>query len=98
MFLIYRPSVFNARCLSSRCPGKNRYYATNEILPRHFIQTAEISGVGSTVVHAIFNDLIENFETAFAKVQNALPKDFHEELANSIRVAATHRIKQISDG
>ena len=77
--------------------GKDRHYAMNEILPRHFIQTAEISGVSSAVVHAIFEDLVENFETAFAKVQKALPRGFPEELANSIRMAATHRISQMSD-
>ncbi len=77
--------------------GKNRHYAMNEILPRHFVQTAEISGVGAAVVHAIFKDLVENFEPAFAKVQKALPKGFPEELTNSIREAAIHRIGLIGD-
>ena len=77
--------------------GKNRHYAMNDILPRHFIQTAEISGVGASVVHAIFSDLAENFEPAFAKVLKALPKGFPEELTNSIRVAAVHRISLLSD-
>lgn len=77
--------------------GKNRHYAMNEILPSHFIQTAEISGVGASVVHAIFKDLVENFEPAFSKVQKALPKGFPEELTNSIRAAAMHRVRVISD-
>jgi serine/threonine-protein kinase HipA len=77
--------------------GKNRHYAMNEILPGHFIQTAAISGVGASVVHAIFKDLVENFEPAFSKVQKALPKGFPEELTNSIRVAAMHRVRVISD-
>ena len=77
--------------------GKNRHYAMDQILPRHFIQTAEISGVGASVVHAIFRDLVENFEPAFAKVQKALPKGFPEELTSSIRVAAIQRIGLISD-
>jgi serine/threonine-protein kinase HipA len=77
--------------------GKNRHYAMNEILPRHFIQTAEISGVGASVVHSIFKDLVENFEPAFSKVLKALPEGFPEELTNSIRVAAIRRIGVISD-
>lgn len=77
--------------------GKNCHYAMNEILPSHFIQTAEISGVGASVVHAIFKDLVENFEPAFSKVQKALPKGFPEELTNSIRAAAMHRVRVISD-
>jgi serine/threonine-protein kinase HipA len=77
--------------------GKNRHYAMNEILPRHFIQTAEISGIGAAVVHAIFKDVVENFEPAFAKMQKALPKGFPEELTNSIREAAIHRLHLIGD-
>lgn len=77
--------------------GKNRHYAMHDILPRHFVQTAEISGVGASVVHAIFKDLAENFEAAFAKVQKALPKGFHEELVSSIKAAALHRMGLISD-
>jgi serine/threonine-protein kinase HipA len=77
--------------------GKNRHYTMSEILPRHFIQTAEISGVGAAVVRAIFEDLVKNFEPAFAKVQKALPKGFPDELTDSIKVAATQRIGIISD-
>jgi serine/threonine-protein kinase HipA len=32
----------------------------SEILPRHFVQTAEISGVGTGLVRSIFKDLAEN--------------------------------------
>jgi len=77
--------------------GKNRHYEVNEILPHHFIQTAEASGVGARMVHAIFKDLVENFETAFAKVEKALPKGFPEALPNSIRTAAIQRLKFTSD-
>ncbi|MBR0755657.1 type II toxin-antitoxin system HipA family toxin [Bradyrhizobium jicamae] len=76
--------------------GKSRHYTMNEILPRHFIQTAEISGVGTTVVRSIFNDLTETFETTFAEVLEALPKGFPKKLTNSIRTAAVHRLELIS--
>jgi serine/threonine-protein kinase HipA len=49
------------------------------------------------VVHAIFKDLVENFEPEFAKVQKVLPKGFPEELTNSISVAAIQRIGLLSD-
>ena len=77
--------------------GKSRHYAFEEILPRHFVQTAEISGVGTHVVHAIFEDLVENFEKAFARVMKELPKGFPEVLTNSIRAAAILRLKLIGD-
>ncbi|QOZ31681.1 type II toxin-antitoxin system HipA family toxin [Bradyrhizobium sp. CCBAU 53421] len=77
--------------------GKSRHYTMNEILPRHFIQTAEMSGVGVPVVRAIFNELTKTFETNFESVTKALPKGFPKNLMESIRVAALHRIKLISE-
>ena len=76
--------------------GKSRHYTMSEILPRHFVQTAEIGGVGSAVVRSIFNDLTERFETTFANVRKALPKSFPKELTNSIQTAAIHRLGLIA--
>jgi serine/threonine-protein kinase HipA len=72
--------------------GKSRHYAMNEILPRHFTQTAEIAGVGAAVVHAIFKDLAENAEQAIGAAIDELPDGFPEAVTNSIRVAMNHRI------
>lgn len=77
--------------------GKSRHYTVNEILPRHFIQTAEISGVGLPVVRSIFKDLAETFETAFNDVLKTLPRDFPEQLTSSIRTAALHRTSLIAE-
>ncbi|MGX1350128.1 serine/threonine-protein kinase HipA [Bradyrhizobium elkanii] len=77
--------------------GKSRHYTMNEILPRHFIQTAEMSGVGVPVVRAIFNELTKTFETNFESVTKALPRGFSKNLMESIRAAALHRIKLISE-
>jgi serine/threonine-protein kinase HipA len=77
--------------------GKNRHYAIEEVQSRHFIQTAEISGVSAAVVHTVLKDLAENFERAFNEVQKALPKRFPGELVNSIRDAALRRIDLMSD-
>jgi len=49
------------------------------------------------VVHAIFEDLVENFEKAFARVMKELPKGFPEVLTNSIRAAAILRLELIGD-
>jgi serine/threonine-protein kinase HipA len=72
--------------------GKNRHTALNEILPRHFIQTAELSGVATAMVRSIFRDLAEKVEPAFASVLAKLPNGFPEGLTNSIRAAAIHRV------
>ncbi len=72
--------------------GKSRHYAMSEILPRHFIQTAEIAGVGADMVRSIFKDLAENAEQAIAAAIDELPDGFPEAMTNSIRAAMSHRI------
>ena len=77
--------------------GKNRHFRMDEILPRHFIQSAEISGVGASIVRSIFADLVEKFGTVFADVKKALPKGFPEELTKSIEAATEQRIGLLRD-
>jgi serine/threonine-protein kinase HipA len=72
--------------------GKSRHYAMDEILPRHFIQTAEIAGVGAGLVRSIFEDLAENAEQAIEVAIDELPDGFPEAMTNSIRTAMSHRI------
>src|SRR3954453_6027201 len=72
--------------------GKSRHYAISEILPRHFIQTAEIAGVGAGLVRSIFKDLAENAERVIGAAIDELPDGFPEAMTNSIRTAMSHRI------
>jgi serine/threonine-protein kinase HipA len=72
--------------------GKSRHYAIDEILPRHFVQTAEIAGVEASLVRSIFEDLAENAEQAIGAAIDELPDGFPEAMTNSIRAAMSHRI------
>jgi len=72
--------------------GRSRHYAMSEILPRHFIQTAEISGVATGMVRSIFKQLAENAEQAIATAIDELPDGFPEGMTNSIRAAISHRV------
>jgi serine/threonine-protein kinase HipA len=72
--------------------GKSRHYAIDEILPRHFIQTAEIAGVGAALVRSIFTDLAENAEQAIGAAIDGLPDGFPDAMTNSIHAAMSHRI------
>ncbi|MCP1758562.1 type II toxin-antitoxin system HipA family toxin [Bradyrhizobium elkanii] len=78
--------------------GKSRHYTVNEILPRHFLQTADLSKVISQAsVRTLFIDLVSRFEEAFDEVTKGLPKSFPKDLTTSIRAAALHRIELIKD-
>ncbi|WP_095090001.1 type II toxin-antitoxin system HipA family toxin [Mesorhizobium sophorae] len=72
--------------------GKGRHYAINDIMPRHFIQTAELSGVGAALVKSIFDDLAESAVRAFDEVVESLPGGFPEAMTDSIGKAIVHRL------
>ncbi len=72
--------------------GKSRHYPVNDILPRHFAQTANIAGVGKPMMNAIFDDFSANALKQADKVINALPKGFPDQLVESVRAAIEARI------
>jgi serine/threonine-protein kinase HipA len=76
--------------------GKSRHHTVNEILPRHFLQTADLAGVGHALVLNIFNDLGATFETRFRDVVKALPANFPKEIAASIQQAALYRLSLVA--
>ena len=64
--------------------GESRHYGIGQIMPRHFIQSAEKSGMSASEVQQIFAELIDSQEEAVNHVCTALPAGFPEDLADSI--------------
>lgn len=77
--------------------GKNRHYAIDDIVPRHFLQTADIAGVGTPVMKAIFEDIAENVERQAQAAIAELPNGFPEPLVTSIMTAVSHRTGLVAD-
>ncbi len=77
--------------------GTNRHYAVHDIVPRHFMQTADIAGVGTPTMKAIFEDIHANAERQAQAVVTSLPGNFPDQLVNSTMVAISHRIRLIAD-
>ena len=73
--------------------GKSRHYAINDVMPRHFTQTAEVAGVGEALVRPIFDDLAKNADRAFEEVVTALPRGFPEGLIDSVGKALARRLR-----
>jgi serine/threonine-protein kinase HipA len=71
--------------------GKNRHYAICDIVPRHFLQMADVAGVGESVIQNIFKDLSTDTEARIVTVVNALPADFPESLVASVTNALSRR-------
>ena len=73
--------------------GNNRHYVIDGIMPRHFVQSAENSGVPSTVIEQICADLAESAEAAIDECFAILPDDFPAELAESIAGGMRKRLR-----
>ena len=71
--------------------GKNRHYSVPDIMPRHFLQTADIAGVGTPAMRRIFDDIAENVEKQADKVIMSLPRGFPEQLVDAVKSAIVKR-------
>lgn len=77
--------------------GKSRHYAVQDVMPRHFLQTAAFAGVGMPTMRAIFEDIAVDTERRTDDVIAALPATFPEPLAASVRGAILHRAELIGE-
>ncbi len=75
--------------------GDNRHYVMDTILPRHFVQTAESSGVKGTVVEEVCAEVAGSAEHAIGEALGSLPEDFPEALADSIIQGVRARLKRL---
>lgn len=77
--------------------GKNRHYPVDTIMPRHFLQTAELAGVGTPLMRTIFEDLAAHAEKQTDAVIATLPREFPDQLITSVRAAIKHRAGLLAD-
>lgn len=75
--------------------GKRGHYTVNTIVPRHFIETAEESGMPARTVQALLEELLVQTPEAIDIVLKNLPPNFPEEIASSISEGMKHRLGQI---
>jgi serine/threonine-protein kinase HipA len=83
------------QCKLAMAVGKNRHYVIDEILPRHFVQTASTAGVGQAVIDAILSDLAETAPRALDEVARALPADFPARLFDQLAEGIRRRLRTI---
>jgi serine/threonine-protein kinase HipA len=77
--------------------GKNRHYDVHEIMPRHFLQTADLAGVGLRAMRLIIEDLAETAPRKAAAVIEALPQDFPVQLIDSVMTAISERSRLLAE-
>ncbi len=64
--------------------GKNRHYRWQHICVRHWIRTAELSGLDGNIAKKLMVELAEKTDGIIDAVKRGLPTDFPEEISGSI--------------
>ncbi|WP_086467061.1 type II toxin-antitoxin system HipA family toxin [Oceanibaculum nanhaiense] len=77
--------------------GKNRHYQVDDIIPRHFLQTAELAGVGMPLMRALFEEIADTAVGRTDTVMESLPPGFPEQLIASVSAAVRKRTKLVAD-
>ena len=75
--------------------GKNRHYHVEEVLPRHFVQSAAAAGIGDAMITAVMQDLAATLPQAFDEVASALPAGFPAQIVESIAAGMNRRLRRI---
>jgi serine/threonine-protein kinase HipA len=73
--------------------GTRRHYVIKEITARHFIQTAELAGIGAKVALELIDEVIASSPKALATVQSQLPKDYPAQIAEAVFAGIDTRVK-----
>lgn len=77
--------------------GRNRHYAIHSIMPRHFLQTADLAGVGVPIMRTIFAELIAHAERQAEAVIASLPPGFPDQLVTSVMTAIAQRRRLLTE-
>jgi serine/threonine-protein kinase HipA len=77
--------------------GKNRHYNVDQIMPRHFLQTADLAGVGHSAVRSIIKRLGDAAAQQAEAVIEGLPPNFPGQLVESVMTAIKERSRLLAD-
>lgn len=76
--------------------GHNRHYGVSTIMPRHFIETAEMASIDKSLVEKSFEDILSKADEAIENVNAILPEGFPANIVRSIFEGFEKRLKVLS--
>jgi serine/threonine-protein kinase HipA len=77
--------------------GKNRHYAIHDIVPRHFMQAADLAGIGKLAMKSLFEELAASADSNMDIVVKSLPTNFPSALIDPVSQALKHRARMLSE-
>lgn len=75
--------------------GKKNHYRVLEIMPRHFLQTAEVTGVSTSLVTSIFEELTATAVARANEMVDVLPAGFPGSIVESTLSGMKSRLRLI---
>ncbi len=78
--------------------GDQNHYRINEVVRRHFLETAKMVGLGQDLADSAIDDTLEQLDRAIEETQSALPPGFPDGLSNSTFAGIRGRARMIFDG
>ncbi|MEZ0018225.1 type II toxin-antitoxin system HipA family toxin [Sinorhizobium fredii] len=76
--------------------GKNKHYRMDEVLGRHFVQTAEAAGVPKNLATDALTQMADTAAAALEKVESELPDGFPAYIHESVKRALMQRVSGLS--
>lgn len=75
--------------------GDNRHYVVDDILPRHFVQSAKASGVSTQQIQQLLHGVEEDAPDALDRAAKAMPDEATAGFTEAIRTAAARKLREI---
>lgn len=75
--------------------GDNRHYVVDEILPRHFAQSAKAAGVSTQQIQQLLNGVEEDAPDALDRAAEAMPDEATAGFTEAIRAAVARKLREI---
>lgn len=76
--------------------GDKRHYRIDEIMPRHFMQSARKAGLRESAALSLMEELHARAEAALAETADNLPADFPPEIIESITEGVQRRLRLLT--
>lgn len=78
--------------------GDNRHYRFDEIVPRHFFQTADRAGLPKALVRTALEDIAARMDGAITTVEAGLPAGFPEAIHAAVKDGMIARMRVLEAG
>jgi serine/threonine-protein kinase HipA len=78
--------------------SKNRHYRWNDILPRHWLSTAQACGFDTSVMQGVLDELVEQTPLVIANIESMLPAGFPATAGDAILRGLEYGAKRLVAG